>query len=294
MRNKFEIGRPAPGLGGRAVDAHPARPVPQPRRRHAERLDSDTDRAYSLRVSRRPRLRQPPRRSAPVRRSRARLRRGTGARRAGRVGQPGHPRADTATSTGTWRNVDSIVLPTLRPAAWRCSSAARPRAQQRRRRCQRPLRAPVRPAAGVARRSAATGTARPGSNSARSSRADAVDVPESQRFRAGGDDSVRGYAYRSLDADGRRRRRRRPRASPPAASRWRTRSAPSCRRVWWAAFVDAGRAAESWHGLDTRMGRRRGRALAQPGRPAARRRGLRRRGQAVAPAPVGRHCVLSR
>ena len=70
-------------------------------------------------------------------------------------------------------------------------------------------------------------------------------MPESQRFRAGGDGSVRGYAYRSLtpqvggiDVGGKVLLTASAEVAHPISARL-----PS---VWWAAFVDAGRAAESW------------------------------------------------
>ncbi len=85
---------------------------------------------------------------------------------------------------------------------------------------------------------------------------DGVIVPESMRFRAGGDNSVRGYGYRELGLH-RRRPRRRPLGRPEAR-------------------------------------RRRGRrgALPQPGRPAQRRPGLWRGGAQGAPAHHARHHVL--
>jgi translocation and assembly module TamA len=74
---------------------------------------------------------------------------------------------------------------------------------------------------------------------------DAVNVPESQRFRAGGDDSVRGYAFRSLtprvggvDVGGRVVATGSVEVARPISARL-----PS---VWWAAFVDGGRAAARW------------------------------------------------
>lgn len=73
-----------------------------------------------------------------------------------------------------------------------------------------------------------------------------VSVPETQRFRAGGDDSVRGYAWRSLtpqvngvDVGGRVLATASFEIARPISE-----TLPS---VWWAAFVDAGRAAEDWH-----------------------------------------------
>jgi len=75
--------------------------------------------------------------------------------------------------------------------------------------------------------------------------ADAVNVPETQRFRAGGDDSVRGYAWRSLtpqvggvDIGGRVVGTASVEVAHPVSEKM-----PS---VWWAAFVDAGNAATRW------------------------------------------------
>jgi translocation and assembly module TamA len=75
--------------------------------------------------------------------------------------------------------------------------------------------------------------------------ADAVNVPETQRFRAGGDDSVRGYAWRSLtpqvggiDVGGRVVGTASVEVAHPVSVKL-----PS---VWWAAFVDAGNAAAGW------------------------------------------------
>ncbi|MDH4290420.1 MAG: BamA/TamA family outer membrane protein, partial [Aquincola sp.] len=75
---------------------------------------------------------------------------------------------------------------------------------------------------------------------------DNVEVPETQRFRAGGDDSVRGYAWRSLtpqvagvDVGGRVIGTASLEIARPVSE-----SLPS---VWWAAFVDAGRAAARWN-----------------------------------------------
>lgn len=72
-----------------------------------------------------------------------------------------------------------------------------------------------------------------------------VIVPDSQRFRAGGDDSVRGYDYRTLAPTT-------PEGGFTGGTLLLTASAevahPISRdlpTVWWAAFVDAGRAADS-------------------------------------------------
>jgi len=82
---------------------------------------------------------------------------------------------------------------------------------------------------------------------------DEVEVPETQRFRAGGDDSVRGYAWRSLtpqvggvDVGGRVVATGSIEIAHPVSEKL-----PS---VWWAAFIDGGRAAESWHGFNPAWG----------------------------------------
>lgn len=82
---------------------------------------------------------------------------------------------------------------------------------------------------------------------------DDVEVPDTQRFRAGGDDSVRGYAWRSLtpqvngvDVGGRVLATASVEIARPVSARL-----PS---VWWAAFVDAGRAAEHWKGFTPAWG----------------------------------------
>lgn len=80
-----------------------------------------------------------------------------------------------------------------------------------------------------------------------------VGVPETQLFRAGGDDSVRGYDYRTLApieddtvvggavvATGSLE------VARPIIARL-----PS---IWGAVFVDAGRAARSWSGIDPAVG----------------------------------------
>lgn len=79
-------------------------------------------------------------------------------------------------------------------------------------------------------------------------------IPDSQLFRAGGDDSVRGYAWRSLS----------PTAGDGTVSGGRmlfTASAELARpvsanlpSVWWAAFVDAGRAADRFRDLKPAWG----------------------------------------
>jgi translocation and assembly module TamA len=82
---------------------------------------------------------------------------------------------------------------------------------------------------------------------------DDVAVPDTQRFRAGGDDSVRGYAWRSLtpqlngvDVGGRVMATASLEVARPISDRM-----PN---VWWAAFVDAGRAADHWRGFSPAWG----------------------------------------
>jgi translocation and assembly module TamA len=74
---------------------------------------------------------------------------------------------------------------------------------------------------------------------------DRVVVPDSQRFRAGGDESVRGYPYRTLaplKVDGSVTGGKLLFTSSIEVAHPISRSLPS---VWWAAFIDAGRAADS-------------------------------------------------
>jgi translocation and assembly module TamA len=72
-----------------------------------------------------------------------------------------------------------------------------------------------------------------------------VIVPDSQRFRAGGDESVRGYDYRTLaptTPEGGITGGKLLFTASAEIAHPVSRSLPS---VWWAAFVDAGRAADS-------------------------------------------------
>ena len=80
-----------------------------------------------------------------------------------------------------------------------------------------------------------------------------INVPEPLRFRAGGDESVRGYAYRSLA----------PVVNGELASGdvLFTASAEIARpllkrfpELWGAAFIDAGRAADRWSDLNPALG----------------------------------------
>ena len=80
-----------------------------------------------------------------------------------------------------------------------------------------------------------------------------VAVPDSQLFRAGGDDSVRGYAYRSLGpiVDGTVSGGTNLFTSSVELARPLSARLPS---VWGAVFVDAGRAANDWQGLKPAIG----------------------------------------
>lgn len=80
-----------------------------------------------------------------------------------------------------------------------------------------------------------------------------VTVPEAMRFRAGGNESVRGYTYRSLapTVDG----------DLTSGKVLFTTSAEIARpliqrlpRLWGAAFIDAGRAADRWSELEPAIG----------------------------------------
>jgi translocation and assembly module TamA len=80
-----------------------------------------------------------------------------------------------------------------------------------------------------------------------------VAVPDSQQFRAGGDDSVRGYDHRSLGplVDGAVGSGDALATASVELARPISRRLPS---VWGAVFVDAGRAAESFGGFDPAWG----------------------------------------
>lgn len=80
-----------------------------------------------------------------------------------------------------------------------------------------------------------------------------VETPDSQRFRAGGDDSVRGYDYRSLApttgivvSSGKVLATGSVEVARPLIERL-----PD---LWGALFVDAGTAADSWGSLDPALG----------------------------------------
>ena len=81
-----------------------------------------------------------------------------------------------------------------------------------------------------------------------------VAVPDALGFRAGGDDSVRGYGYRALapvDATGRTVSGRKLFTASAEIARPVSDKLPS---VWGAAFIDAGRAVDTWQGLRPALG----------------------------------------
>lgn len=82
---------------------------------------------------------------------------------------------------------------------------------------------------------------------------DAVGVPDTLLFRAGGDDSVRGYAYRTLGplVDGALTSGRMMFTGSAEIARPVSAKLPS---VWWAVFVDAGNAANRWSDLKPAYG----------------------------------------
>jgi translocation and assembly module TamA len=80
-----------------------------------------------------------------------------------------------------------------------------------------------------------------------------IAVPDPVLFRAGGDDSVRGYAYRTLGptingavASGRVLATASAEIAHPVSPRY-----PS---IWWATFIDAGNAADRWNDLSPVLG----------------------------------------
>jgi translocation and assembly module TamA len=78
-------------------------------------------------------------------------------------------------------------------------------------------------------------------------------VPESQKFRAGGDDSVRGYSYRSLGpvVNGLVSSGESLYTASVEVARPISKTMPS---LWGAFFVDAGNAADSFSNLDPAVG----------------------------------------
>jgi translocation and assembly module TamA len=82
---------------------------------------------------------------------------------------------------------------------------------------------------------------------------DGVVVPESQLFRAGGDDSVRGYSFRSLGpvVDGLVSGGRSLVTTSVEVARPLSANLPS---LWGAVFIDAGQAANNFQGMKLAMG----------------------------------------
>ena len=80
-----------------------------------------------------------------------------------------------------------------------------------------------------------------------------VGIPDPLLFRAGGDESVRGYAYRTLGPirDGAVSSGRVLLTTSAEIAHPFTQRLPS---LWWAAFVDAGNAADDWGALDPAVG----------------------------------------
>ncbi len=81
-----------------------------------------------------------------------------------------------------------------------------------------------------------------------------VDVPQTQLFRTGGDDSVRGYEFRTLalkDANGVDTGGRVVATGSVEIARP---VSPRLANLWWAAFVDGGNVAERWSNLNLAWG----------------------------------------
>jgi translocation and assembly module TamA len=81
-----------------------------------------------------------------------------------------------------------------------------------------------------------------------------TDVPQTQLFRTGGDDTVRGYEYRSLaltDASGVDTGGRVMAAGSVEVARP---VSPRLANLWWALFIDGGNVAERWSDLSPAWG----------------------------------------
>lgn len=76
-----------------------------------------------------------------------------------------------------------------------------------------------------------------------------VAIPETLRFRAGGDESVRGYAYRSLGPEDAAGVVSSGRMLATVSVEMARPVMPSLPSVWGAVFVDAGNAANAWSAL---------------------------------------------
>lgn len=88
-----------------------------------------------------------------------------------------------------------------------------------------------------------------------------VGVPDTLLFRAGGDESVRGYAYRTLGPTAFENPDGSGAATVSSGRMLFTASAEIARPIsprlpafWWAAFVDAGNAANHWNDLHPALG----------------------------------------
>jgi translocation and assembly module TamA len=80
-----------------------------------------------------------------------------------------------------------------------------------------------------------------------------VGIPDTLLFRAGGDDSVRGYGYRDLGPtrDGVLVSGRKLVTTSVEIAHPFTQKQPS---IWWAAFVDAGNSADQWSEFEPALG----------------------------------------
>jgi translocation and assembly module TamA len=207
----------------------------------AERVESDDDTVTSVRA-RVGRTQQTPRvdRLAFVELERAIVRRATGREDADAL---------TVNYHGIWRRVDDILLPTdgwalsLQGNVGQSSATGAPSGPFSRAYAR--LSA-YRPLGGAWH---AEGRVELG----RVFKRDTTRVPDTQRFRAGGDESVRGYAYRSLGpvVDGVVTSGDLLFTASLELARPIVERLPS---VWGAVFVDAGRAADRWGDLHPAVG----------------------------------------
>jgi translocation and assembly module TamA len=85
-------------------------------------------------------------------------------------------------------------------------------------------------------------------------KSDQVTVPDAMGFRAGGDDSVRGYAYRSLTPTGGDNGTVSGQSLLTTSIELARPILPSQPAVWGAVFVDAGRAVEHWRDYKPALG----------------------------------------
>ena len=85
-------------------------------------------------------------------------------------------------------------------------------------------------------------------------KADSVTVPDALGFRAGGDESVRGYAYRSLAPVGANGGTVSGQVLLSSSIELARPISPGLPNVWGAVFIDAGRAVERWSGLRPAVG----------------------------------------